>query len=205
MRGDNAFSRGRIAHRRDAVRPGHREVGRIFGLRCAATGGRLRWSWAHQRAGCLQWIRAWKTAFASALTKSGAHMAACTVKPISIGLRPSGKSWRHRRQRSPANPLRKKSAGCLHVRRPPRRLCGPADAVHAPIGLERSCRGKGDPVVGGPPPKWPIPQSDSRYPIVSSQLRERFEIRIRNVTSRSQEFAPGFVDFLLGRGVRRSG
>jgi len=31
-----------------------------------------------------------------------------------------------------------------------------------------------------------------------AQLREHFEVR--NVTSRPQEFAGGFVDFLLGRG-----
>jgi hypothetical protein len=45
---------------------------------------------------------------------------------ISIGLRPSGKSWRHRRPRSPANPFRKRCAGRLHVRKPPRALRGPA-------------------------------------------------------------------------------
>ena len=32
------------------------------------------------------------------------------------------------------------------------------------------------------------------------QLREQFEMR--NVTSRPQEFAGGFVDFLLGRAAR---
>ena len=33
-----------------------------------------------------------------------------------------------------------------------------------------------------------------------AQLREKFEVG--NVTSRSQEFHGGFVDFLLGRGAR---
>jgi hypothetical protein len=56
-----------------------------------------------QLAGRFTWITAWKTAFASALTNSGTHMAAYTAKPINIGLRPSGKSWRHRRLRSPAS------------------------------------------------------------------------------------------------------
>ena len=35
-----------------------------------------------------------KTAFASAHTRFGPHMIAYTAKLISIGLRPSGKSWR---------------------------------------------------------------------------------------------------------------
>ena len=67
--------------------------------------------------------------FASAPTRSGRRTAACTAKPLSIGLWPSGKSWRHR-QFSPANPLRKKSAECLHVREPPRRSRGPARIPH---------------------------------------------------------------------------
>ena len=61
-------------------------------------------------------------------------MVACTAKPISIGLRPSGKSWRqprsptnrrrksekswrHQRPRSPPNRPGKRGAGRLHVRR----------------------------------------------------------------------------------------
>jgi hypothetical protein len=75
----------------------------------------------HQQAGRLTWIRAWKTAFANAPTKSGPHMTACTAKPISIGFRPNGKSWRHQRPRSPTNQLQKRSDGRLHVRRPPER------------------------------------------------------------------------------------
>jgi hypothetical protein len=41
-----------------------------------------------------------------------------------------------------------------------------------------------------------------RYFVGSVQLREQFEMS--NVTSRPQEFAGGFVDFLLGRGTRHS-
>jgi len=40
----------------------------------------------------------------------------------------------------------------------------------------------------------------SRYLVGPVQLREQFEMD--NVTSRPQEFAGGFVDFLLGRGAR---
>jgi hypothetical protein len=47
-------------------------------------------------------------------------MVACTAKPISIGLQPSGKSWRHQRPRSPVNRPRKRSDAPLHVRK----LCG---------------------------------------------------------------------------------
>ena len=61
----------------------------------------------------------------------GPHMAMCTAKPISIGLRPSGKSWRHRRPRSPANPPRKRCAGRLHVRKP-LPCAGQLNAAHAP-------------------------------------------------------------------------
>jgi hypothetical protein len=39
-----------------------------------------------------------------------------------------------------------------------------------------------------------------RYLVGPVQLREQFEMG--NVTSRPQEFAGGFVDFLLGRGAR---
>ena len=35
--------------------------------------------------------------------------------------------------------------------------------------------------------------------IASAQIRERFKVRILNITVRQQEFAGGFVDFLLGR------
>ena len=38
------------------------------------------------------------------------------------------------------------------------------------------------------------------YSVSPAQVREQFEVR--NVASRPQEFASGFVDFLLGRGVR---
>ena len=79
------------------------------------------------------WIRAPKTAFASALTRSGVQMASSTVKPISIGLRLSGKSWRHQRPRSHANRPRKRSDGRLHVRKPPERSPSPANvAQHGP-------------------------------------------------------------------------
>jgi hypothetical protein len=84
----------------------------------------------HHSAGRFKWIRAWKTAFASAHTRSGLHMVACTAKPLSIGLRRSGKSWRHQRLGSPANRPRKRSAGRLHVRRPPERSRWPANAAH---------------------------------------------------------------------------
>jgi hypothetical protein len=39
-----------------------------------------------------------------------------------------------------------------------------------------------------------------RYVVGPAQAREQFEVG--NVISRSQEFAGGFVDFLLGRGTR---
>jgi hypothetical protein len=45
-----------------------------------------------------------------------------------------------------------------------------------------------------------LPRDSGRYLVGSVQLREQFEIG--NVTSRPQEFASGFVDFLLGRGAR---
>jgi len=35
-----------------------------------------------------------------------------------------------------------------------------------------------------------------------AQSRPPFEMHVGNVTSRPQEFASGFVDFLLGRGAR---
>jgi hypothetical protein len=38
------------------------------------------------------------------------------------------------------------------------------------------------------------------YSVGPPQVREQFEVR--NVTALSQEFAGGFVDFLLGRGAR---
>jgi len=43
-------------------------------------------------------------------------------------------------------------------------------------------------------------RDNGRYLIGQDQLREQ---RAGSVTSRQQEFAGGFVDFLLGRGVRR--
>jgi hypothetical protein len=39
------------------------------------------------------------------------------------------------------------------------------------------------------------------YLVGPDQIRAQFEVR--NVKARSQEFAGGFVDFLLGRGARR--
>ena len=45
-----------------------------------------------------------------------------------------------------------------------------------------------------------LPTDGGRYLVGSVQLREQFEMG--NVTSRPQEFASGFVDFLLGRGAR---
>jgi hypothetical protein len=106
----------------------------------------------YYRAGRLIWIRASKTAFASALTRSGPHMVACTAKPISIGLQPSAKSWRHQRPRSPLNRPRKRSDGRLHVRRPPERSRSPANGAHhtrdasacsAPIRTLSGCHGLG--------------------------------------------------------------
>jgi len=38
------------------------------------------------------------------------------------------------------------------------------------------------------------------YSVDPAQVREQFEVS--NVTARSQEFAGGFVDLLLGRGAR---
>src|SRR5215471_18899327 len=79
--------------------------------------------------GLLTWNRAWKTAFANAPMKCGPHMAACTAKRSSTGLRPNGNSWRHRRQSSPANQIRRRTHGRPHVRRPPERSWGLADAA----------------------------------------------------------------------------
>jgi hypothetical protein len=62
--------------------------------------------------------------------RSGPHMVACTAKPISIGLQPSGKSLRHQRPRSPVNQPRKRSDGRLHVRRLSERSRWPANAAH---------------------------------------------------------------------------
>jgi hypothetical protein len=45
-----------------------------------------------------------------------------------------------------------------------------------------------------------LSRDSSRYLVGPVQLREQFEMD--NVTSRPQEFAGGFVDFLLGRGAR---
>jgi len=43
-------------------------------------------------------------------------------------------------------------------------------------------------------------RNSGRYLIGPAQLREQFEVS--NLTLRPQEFAGGFVDFLLGRGAR---
>jgi len=45
-----------------------------------------------------------------------------------------------------------------------------------------------------------LSRDSSRYLVGPVRLREQFEMD--NVTSRPQEFAGGFVDFLLGRGAR---
>ena len=45
-----------------------------------------------------------------------------------------------------------------------------------------------------------LSRHSSRYLVGPVQLREQFEMD--NVTSRPQEFAGGFVDFLLGRAAR---
>ena len=45
-----------------------------------------------------------------------------------------------------------------------------------------------------------LSRNSSRYLVDPVQLREQFEMD--NVTSRPQEFAGGFVDFLLGPGAR---
>jgi hypothetical protein len=42
-----------------------------------------------------------------------------------------------------------------------------------------------------------LSRDSGRYLVGPAQLRDKFEMG--NVTSRSQEFAGGFVDFLLGR------
>jgi hypothetical protein len=44
-----------------------------------------------------------------------------------------------------------------------------------------------------------LSRDSGRYLVGPVQLPEKFEMG--NVTSRSQEFAGGFVDFLLGRGA----
>jgi hypothetical protein len=45
-----------------------------------------------------------------------------------------------------------------------------------------------------------LTRDSGRYFVGPAQVREQFEVG--NVISRSQEFAGGFVDFLLGRGTR---
>ena len=45
-----------------------------------------------------------------------------------------------------------------------------------------------------------ISRESGRYLVGSAQLREQLEMG--NISSRPQEFASGFVDFLLGRGAR---
>jgi hypothetical protein len=45
-----------------------------------------------------------------------------------------------------------------------------------------------------------LTRDSRRYVVGPAQAREQFEVG--NVISRSQEFAGGFVDFLLGRGTR---
>jgi hypothetical protein len=45
-----------------------------------------------------------------------------------------------------------------------------------------------------------LTRASGGYAVGPAEVREQFEVR--NVASRPQEFASGFVDFLLGRGVR---
>jgi hypothetical protein len=45
-----------------------------------------------------------------------------------------------------------------------------------------------------------LSRDSDRYLVGPVQLREQLEMG--NITSRPQEFAGGFVDFLLGRGAR---
>ena len=45
-----------------------------------------------------------------------------------------------------------------------------------------------------------LPRGSGRYLVGPIQLLEQFEMG--SITSRPQEFAGGFVDFLLGRGAR---
>jgi len=80
--------------------------------------------------GRLTWTRAWKSAFANAPMRSGPNMVAWTAKPSSTGLRPNEKCWRPRRPSLPANQIRTRSHGRQHVRKPPERSRGPADAAH---------------------------------------------------------------------------
>jgi len=47
-----------------------------------------------------------------------------------------------------------------------------------------------------------LPKNSGRYLVGSLRLREQFERG--NVASRPQEFARGFVDFLMGRAARNS-
>ena len=47
-----------------------------------------------------------------------------------------------------------------------------------------------------------LSRDSGRYLVGPVQLREQLEMG--NITSRPQEFAGGFVDFLLGRGARHS-
>ena len=48
----------------------------------------------------------------------------------------------------------------------------------------------------------PLPSDTGGRLVGPAQLRGQFEVG--NVAPRSQEFAGGFVDFLLGRGARHS-
>jgi hypothetical protein len=80
--------------------------------------------------GRLTWTGAWKSAFANAPMRSGPNMVAWTAKPSSTGLRPNEKCWRPRRPSLPANRIPTRSHGRQHVRKPPERSRGPADAAH---------------------------------------------------------------------------
>ena len=54
--------------------------------------------------------------------------------------------------------------------------------------------------VGGSMIAVSLGNDSSGYSVGPAQVREQFEVS--NVTARSQEFAGGFVDLLLGRGAR---
>jgi hypothetical protein len=60
-------------------------------------------------------------------------------KRSSTGLRLKGNSWRHRWQFSPANQIRRRIHGRPHVRRPPERSRGLADAADVTVN-PRSAR-----------------------------------------------------------------
>jgi hypothetical protein len=85
------------------------------------------------------------------------------------------------------------------------------------ISLGQAARpsGLGTRAIGAAIKGGRLPTDGGRYLVGSVKLREQFEMsnvtsklreqfEMSNVTSRPQEFAGGFVDFLLGRGTRHS-